>query len=50
MFKAIPVPFHLCSSSRVQISLEHFWEVAGKWAQIHGYRKEGGAYQGLPAF
>jgi len=47
--KAIPIPFEMCSSTRVKISLESFWEVAREWAQIHNDRKEEGAYQGLPS-
>lgn len=48
--KAIPVPFTMCSSTRVQIALEDLWEVARGWAHLHGYRKEDGANPRLPAF
>ncbi len=46
--KAIPIPFTMCSPTRVQIALEDLWEAAREWAHLHGYRKEEGAYQHLP--
>ncbi|HEU5379086.1 MAG TPA: hypothetical protein VFV38_26985 [Ktedonobacteraceae bacterium] len=48
--KAIPVPFTLCSPTRVQIALDDLWEAARTWAQSHHYPKQEGSFQGVPAF
>ena len=48
--KALPIPFTMCSPTRVQIALEDLWEAARTWADNHGYHKQEGAFQGLPAF
>ena len=48
--KSIPIPFKMCSPTRVQIALEDLWDVAREWARLHGYRKQEGAFQGVPAF
>lgn len=46
--KAIPVPFTMCSPTRVQIALKDLWAVARIWAFIHGYHKQGGARPAAP--